>query len=75
MEEEEEAWVDEEEEVTEEEEVAVASVWEEVVANVWEEEEEEGATMDLGLGWERSDGGERRDPKDSFGWRGGKVGR
>ena len=39
-----------------------------------EEEEEEAVTMDLGLGWERSDGGERWDPKDSFGRSGGNVG-
>ena len=44
-----------------------------MVVDVWEEEEE-ATTMDLGLGWERSDGGERRVPNDSFGWRGGKVG-
>ena len=44
-----------------------------MVVDVWEEEEE-AATMDLGLGWERSDGGERRVPNDSFGWRSEKVG-
>ena len=65
--EEEEAWEDEEEEATS------TCVWEEeVAADVWEEEEE-AVTMDLGLGRERSDGGERWDPKDSFGRSSGNV--
>ena len=73
VEEEEESWADEEQETTEEEEAAATCVWEgEVAADVWEEEEEEAAIMDLGLGRERSDGGERRDPKNSLGWRGKK---
>ena len=74
VEEEEEVGAKEEEEVAEEEEAAMTGVWDkEAVTDVWEEEEE-AATTDLGLGRERSDGGERQDLKDLFGWRGGKVG-
>ena len=43
-----------------------ASVLEEEAGAEFWEEEDEAATIDLGLGRERSDGGERRYPMDLF---------